>query len=47
MDDLYDQAEKAIKRLYSDASVSQSVTRDNLRALIDEIGTLLETLTED
>jgi hypothetical protein len=45
--DRYEAALKAINHLYSDMSVSQSATRDNLRGLIDEIETLIETLTDD
>ncbi len=43
-EDLYFQAESAIKELYNDTSVSQEETKVALQTLIGEIEILLDTL---
>ena len=45
-DMLYDQAREAIQRVFSDTSVAPSETKRSLRALVEEIENLLETVPE-
>ena len=44
---LYQEALEAIARLFSDLTVSQSKTRENLQGLRDEIDLLLDTLGKE
>jgi len=46
-DELYDQAKKAIDELYSDMSVSQETTIENLETLIAEMEIMIDALEED
>lgn len=46
-DDLYENAEEAINKLFYDTRVSVGQTRDNLETLKMEIDILLDTLGED
>jgi len=43
-DDLYDAALEAVRKLFSDTSVSQQETKVSLTALIDDIGIMIESL---
>ena len=45
-DELLEKAKEAITELFSDMSVSQSTTRDNLNELLVDIELLLDTLQE-
>lgn len=45
-DQLYEEAKEAIDRLFSDTSVSRAEARENLRSLIGEIQTMLDTLED-
>ena len=44
MENLYEKAKKAIDELFSDESVTQEETKENLESLMNEIQTLIETL---
>ena len=44
---LYEDVMSAIDRLYSDTSVSQHITRENLQTIIGEIEVLIETIDDD
>lgn len=43
---LYEQASKAIEKLFSDTSVSQEQARENLESLIGEIEIMLDSMEE-
>jgi hypothetical protein len=45
-DDLYQKAIDAIVQLFGDMSVSKLECKNNLKTLIEEIETMLETLEE-
>lgn len=44
--ELYDTALEAITKLFSNTSIPRMVTRENLKALIGEIETMLDSLEE-
>ena len=44
MSSLYEQALQAIRDLFGDTSVSQEETKRDLRALKDEIGSMIDSL---
>ena len=46
-EELFEKAKEAITDLFSDMSVPQSTTRENLNALVGEIEILLDTLQEE
>ena len=43
---LYEQALKAIEKLFSDKSVSQEQAKENLESLISEIEIMIESMEE-
>ena len=43
---LYEDALKAVQRLFSDTTVSKDVTVENLAALKDEISTMIYSIEE-
>jgi len=47
MDELYDEALKAINKLFSDTSVSRSETKRRLSDLVGEIEVMLDALEHD
>lgn len=46
-EELYQEALKAINKLFGDTSVSQGKARENLENLIDEIQVMIDSLSED
>lgn len=44
---LYDEAEKAINKVFSDTTVSQEATLIDLRGLRDEITIMIDTIEEE
>ena len=47
MDMMYENAKKAIQRMFSDLSVPPETTKENLKGLRDEIDLLLDALKHD
>jgi hypothetical protein len=46
-EELFEKAVEAVRSLFSDTSVSRSVTEDNLNSLIGEIEVYLDALERD
>jgi len=44
MENLYEKAKEAIDKLFSDKSLTQEETKENLESLMNEIQTMIETL---